>query len=60
MSLAVDDGHTCVSVAVIPKFGEVERRNNYGQANFARFDSPDASSHPRAIFEAMVRSPFTV
>ena len=53
------DKHTCLSVAVMPKAGEIEPRNNRGQENVARFDSPGSSSHEPAILEAEVRSPFS-
>ena len=53
------DKHTCVSVAIMPKFGEIEPNNNRAQENVARFDSPGASSHLPVILEAEVRSPFS-
>ena len=54
------DKHTCISVAVAPKFGEIAPRNNRGQENVATFDSAGSSSHEPIILEAEVRSPFSV
>lgn len=54
------DKHTCISVAVMPKFGEIEPRNNRAQENVARFDSPGSSSHEPVILDAEIRSPFSV
>jgi hypothetical protein len=53
------DKHTCMSVAIMPKFGEIQPRNNRAQENVARFDSPGASSHLPVVLEAEVRSPFS-
>jgi hypothetical protein len=52
--------HTCISVAVLPKLGEVTGKNNRGQENVAVFDSASGSSHEPVILEAQVRSPFTI
>ena len=54
------DTHTCISVAVMPKFGEIQPRNNRAQENVANFDSAGSSSHEPVILEAEVRSPFSV
>lgn len=54
------DQHTCISVAVMPKAGEIAPRNNRAQENVAIFDSPGSSSHEPAILHAEVRSPFSV
>lgn len=54
------DKHTCISVAIMPKAGEIEPRNNRAQENVAIFDSPGSSSHEPAILHAEVRSPFSV
>lgn len=54
------DRHTCISVAVMPKAGEIEPRNNRGQENVAVFDSAGSSSHDPVVLDAEVRSPFSV
>lgn len=54
------DKHTCISVAALPKLGEVTGRNNRAQENVAVFDSASGSSHEPVILEAQVRSPFTI
>jgi hypothetical protein len=54
------DQHTCISVAALPKLGEVTGGNNSAQENVAVFDSPSGSSHEPVILEAQVRNPFTI
>ena len=54
------DRHTCISVAVLPKLGEVTGKNNRAQENVAVFDSASGSSHEPVILEAQVRNPFTI
>ena len=54
------DKHTCISVAVLPKIGEVTGKNNRAQENIAVFDSPSGSSHEPVILEAQVRNPYTI
>lgn len=54
------DKHTCISIAVLPKLGEVTGKNNRAQENVAVFDSASGSSHEPVILEAEVRSPFTI
>lgn len=53
-------GHTCISVAILPRVGEIATDNNRAQENVATFDSTAASSHQPVILEAEVRSPFTI
>jgi hypothetical protein len=55
-----ESAHTCISVAVLPKLGEVTGGNNRAQENVAVFDSPSGSSHEPVILEAQVRNPFTI
>jgi hypothetical protein len=52
--------HTCLTVAIMPQFGEIEPHNNRAQENVANFDSPGGSSHEPVILDAEVRSPFSV
>jgi hypothetical protein len=52
--------HTCLTVAIMPQFGEIEPHNNKAQENIANFDSPGGSSHEPVILDAEVRSPFSV
>jgi hypothetical protein len=54
------DRHTCISVAALPKLGEVTGKNNRAQENVAVFDSASGSSHEPVMLEAVVRSPFTI
>jgi hypothetical protein len=54
------DKHTCISIAIAPKPGERQPRNNKAQENVALFDSVGASSHEPVVLEAEVRSPFSV
>lgn len=54
------DAHTCISVAILPKLGEVTGGNNRAQENVAVFDSASGSSHEPVILEAAVRNPFTI
>lgn len=54
------DKHTCISVAILPKLGEVTGKNNRGQENVAVFDTASGSSHEPVILEAAVRSPYTI
>lgn len=54
------DKHTCISVAALPKLGEVTGKNNRGQENVAVFDSASGSSHEPVVLEAAVRNPFTI
>jgi hypothetical protein len=55
-----ESAHTCISIAILPKLGEVTGRNNRAQENIAVFDSPSGSSHQPVILEAEVRNPFTI
>lgn len=52
--------HTCISVAILPKLGEITGGNNRAQENIAVFDSPSGSSHQPVVLEAEVRNPFTI
>ena len=52
--------HTCLVVAIMPQFGEIEPHNNRAQENVANFDSAGGSSHEPVILDAEVRSPFSV
>jgi hypothetical protein len=54
------DKHTCITIAIMPKAGEIEPRNNRSQENVAQFDSAGSSSHEPAMLYAEVRSPFSV
>lgn len=54
------DKHTCIAVAVMPKAGEIEPKNNRAQENVASFDSAGSSSHEPVMLETEVRSPFSV
>jgi hypothetical protein len=55
-----ESAHTCISVAILPKLGEVTGGNNRAQENVAVFDSESGSSHEPVILEAAVRNPFTI
>jgi hypothetical protein len=55
-----DNRHTCLKIAILPKIGEIEPKNNTGQENVGVFDSAAASSHGPVILEAEVRSPFII
>ncbi len=52
--------HTCMSIAILPKLGEVTGKNNRAQENIAVFDSASGSSHAPVILEAEIRNPFTI
>lgn len=52
--------HTCISVAILAKLGEVTERNNRSQENIAVFDSASGSSHAPVVLNAEIRNPFTV
>ncbi len=52
--------HTCLKIAILPKMGEIEPRNNMAQENVGVFDSAAASSHRPVVLEAEVRSPFII
>lgn len=54
------DKHTCLKVAIMPQFGEIDPNNNFAQENVFSFDSAGSSSHDPVVIEAEVRSPFTV
>lgn len=55
-----ESAHTCISIAILPKLGEITGGNNRAQENIAVFDSPSGSSHQPVILEAEVRNPFTI
>ena len=50
--------HSCISIAIQPKIGEINTENNRAQENIAVFDSGSASSHEPVVLEAEVRSPY--
>lgn len=52
--------HTCMSIAILPKLGEVTGGNNRAQENIAVFDSASSSSHAPVVLAAELRNPFTV
>lgn len=52
--------HTCMSIAILPKLGEITSKNNRAQENISVFDSASGSSHAPVILDAEVRNPFTV
>lgn len=53
-------GHTCISIAIQPRIGEINTNNNRAQENVAAFDSGSASSHQPIVLEAEVRSPYEI
>jgi hypothetical protein len=55
-----ESAHTCISVAILPKLGEITGGNNRAQENIAVFDSPSGSSHQPVILKAEVRNPFSI
>ena len=54
------DTHTCISVAVMPKFGEIHHAEQPRSGERREFRDAGSSSHEPVILEAEVRSPFSV
>jgi hypothetical protein len=52
--------HTCIQIAIMPQAGERKHNNDKAQENVAVFDTQGSSSHEPVIFNAQVRSPFSV